>query len=715
MTTNFTKISQLPTVPTPADSDRIVLLTNTDTTPLLQTISFHMLANAFSNGYVNTGSPVISNSMTVNTSFVANSSGVYTVNTYANVITTNAIVVNNNLVVGAVSGYNFSAVALIEIQGNQNTYVQSVIQNANSGTNATGDLVLTADTGNDSFGYVDFGINSSTYSNTQYSITNPLDAYLYSSNSNITIGTASANSIIFHANGTTTTDRKLTINATSVTVANNVLFNANTGTFAGQVNTGSLNVNGNLTVSGNLTLSGNTTFVNATVVTTNDLNIVFANNAASAAAADGAGIVAATYANLVYDAPTSSWQSNVNITPSQYGLTLGNTGLPWNVYANNINVSSVTATANINVGANVSMTTQSIIVSNTISSTLITNNSIYIGNSVSNSFINSTAVYIGGYIVNTVSVSFGNSTVNGAVTNSSIYVANTISNVRLTPSSLFVGNVSSNVYINSTAIFINGAVVNTSIVTFGNSTVNSIVNSTFISLSNTISNVSITPASIAISNSITNASITPASITIGNSTINSVVNSTFISLSNTISNASITPASITIGNSTVNVSTNSTHFFAGNSTVYGFGNSTSDVLVNTTGNLSLTPTSIVVTNSTSKVSVNPSSLTVGNSVSNVSINSTSITNNLYVSSANGYTSLLNGLKMNWGWVLANSSSGLAYFTSPFTTNAFVVTATSNTNVDISYQPSVTFWANNRANILTANATSTNVFWMAIGY
>jgi len=665
LTTNFTKISQLPTVSTAADADRIVLLTNTDTTPLLQTISFHMLANAFSNGYVNTGSPVISNSMTVNTSFVANSSGVYTVNTYANVITTNAIVVNNNLVVGAVSGYNFSAVALIEIQGNQNTYVQSVIQNANSGTNATGDLVLTADTGNDSFGYVDFGINSSTYSNTQYSITNPLDAYLYSSNSNITIGTASANSIIFHANGTTTTDRKLTINATSVTVANNVLFNANTGTFAGQVNTGSLTVNGNLIVSGNLTLSGNTTFVNATIVTTNDKNIVFANSAANATAADGAGIVAATYANLVYDAPTSSWQSNVNITPYQYGLSLGNTGLPWNIYANNINVSSVTASANINVGANVSMTTQSIIVSNTISSTLITNNSIYIGNSVSNSFINSTAVYINGYVVNTVSVSFGNSTSNGSVTNSSIYVANTISNVTLTPSTIFVGNVSSNVYINSTAIFINGAAVNTSIVSFGNSTVNA------------------------------------------------VINSTSINISNATSNAFITPTTITIGNSTVNVSTNSTHFFAGNSTVYGFGNSTSDALVNPTGNLTLTPTTIVVTNSISKVSVNPSSLTVGNSVSNVIINSTAISTGLNTNAANGYSSMLNGLKINWGWVLANSSVGSVTFTSAFTTNAFVVTATSNTTVT-TYQAAVTAWTNTGATILTGNATSTNVFWMAIG-
>lgn len=618
MTTSFKKISELPTIQLAADADRIVILTNTDSVPLLQTISYHMLANSFSQNYVNTGSPIISNSLSVNTTFVANSLGVYVTGLAANIISTNTITAYYKIKVGQAAGYDFGSNAVIEIDASQNTFVQSVIQNANSGTNASGDLVITADTGNDSINYVDFGINSSNYTNTVYSLSGALDAYLYSSNSNLVVGTASNKAIIFHANGTTTTDRKFTINATSVVVANSVAFNANTGTFLGQVNTGTLNVSGDLTVSGNVTLAGNTTFVNATVITTKDLNLVLANGTASAAAADGAGLVVGTYANLVYDNGTNTWQSNVGITPISTGLNLGNTNLKWDIYANNLSVTNVTATASVNVGSNVQISTQGITVSNSISSTLITNNSIYIGNSVSNSYINSTAVYISGYIVNTSLVSFGNSTVNGAVSNSSIYVANSTSNITLYSNSLFVGNTLSNVYINSSAISINGYIVNNSISAYGNSTVNSYINS-----------------------------------------ISSAFNG-------------------------VGIST-----FSNSSTVY-------------------------VTNTTSNVVLSAGSVKIGNSVSNVTINSSSISvSGSSTSAANGYTIMTNGFKMNWGWVSANSSVGTATFTSAYSTNAYTITATSNSTV-ATYQAAVIAWTGSSASIRTANAASTNVFWMAIG-
>jgi hypothetical protein len=52
----------------------------------------------------------------------------------------------------------------------------------------------------------------------------------------------------------------------------------------------SLSVSGNTTISGNLTVSGTTTTINSTVVSVNDLNLVLANNASSASAANGGGI-----------------------------------------------------------------------------------------------------------------------------------------------------------------------------------------------------------------------------------------------------------------------------------------------------------------------------------------------------------------------------------------------------------------------------------------
>jgi hypothetical protein len=53
---------------------------------------------------------------------------------------------------------------------------------------------------------------------------------------------------------------------------------------------GGLNVTGDTVVTGNLTVNGTTTTVNSTTVSTNDKNIVLANNATTAAQADGGGI-----------------------------------------------------------------------------------------------------------------------------------------------------------------------------------------------------------------------------------------------------------------------------------------------------------------------------------------------------------------------------------------------------------------------------------------
>ena len=70
--------------------------------------------------------------------------------------------------------------------------------------------------------------------------------------------------------------------------------------------------------------------------------------------------------------------------------------------------------------------------------------------------------------------------------------------------------------------------------------------------------------------------------------------------------------------------------------------------------------------------------------------------------------------MNWGFVSANSTAGNVSFSSAYTTNVYVVTATSNSAV-ATYQTAVISTNNTVAAIRTANAISTNVFWTAIGY
>ena len=161
------------------------------------------------------GGSVNADSYTVGSNFVANSIGITTTG-FASITgntSTNNMAVATKLNVGTAAGYNFGTLAVIEIDSSQNTYVQTVIQNANSGVNASADLVLTNDTGNDSVNYINFGINSSTYSNSLYSIGAAGDGYLYASNGALGIGTASAKDIIFHANGTLSTDEKMRIAA----------------------------------------------------------------------------------------------------------------------------------------------------------------------------------------------------------------------------------------------------------------------------------------------------------------------------------------------------------------------------------------------------------------------------------------------------------------------------------------------------------------------
>jgi hypothetical protein len=189
-------------------------------------------------------------------------------NLTANSITAFNIYANTKLQIGNSAGYNFGANAVIEIDQSANTFIQVVIQNANAGINASGDLVITADTGNNSVNYVDFGINSSNYSNATYGITGALDAYLYSSNSNLAIGTASDKDIIFHANGTLATNRVLTVNSTAVTVANLQTFTANVMNIT-TVNAVSVNATGNV-VATNIIAS----YVNAAAsVNTTNLNV----------------------------------------------------------------------------------------------------------------------------------------------------------------------------------------------------------------------------------------------------------------------------------------------------------------------------------------------------------------------------------------------------------------------------------------------------------
>lgn len=86
-------------------------------------------------------------------------------------------------------------------KGSINNYLQLNIRNLSNGSNASSDVVATADNGSETTNFVDMGINSSTNSSTIMGGAN--DAYLYNIGQNLLIGTGTAaKSLVFMTGGT---------------------------------------------------------------------------------------------------------------------------------------------------------------------------------------------------------------------------------------------------------------------------------------------------------------------------------------------------------------------------------------------------------------------------------------------------------------------------------------------------------------------------------
>jgi len=118
----------------------------------------------------------------------------------------------------------------IKVTGNINNYLQYNIQNGNSGATASSDIVATADTGNETTNFIDMGINSSGFTQ---AVGAALDGYLYTSSSNLILGTTAAKEIKFFTN-----------NVNSLTGQKMVI------TSAGNVGIGLTNPNAKLEVNG---------------------------------------------------------------------------------------------------------------------------------------------------------------------------------------------------------------------------------------------------------------------------------------------------------------------------------------------------------------------------------------------------------------------------------------------------------------------------------
>jgi hypothetical protein len=121
----------------------------------------------------------------------------------------------------------------------------------------------------------------------------------------------------------------------------------------GNITGGNLLINSNAIITGNLRVNGTETIFNVANLTVNDKDIIVANNVTGGANVNGAGIQAGNpaVATWFFNNATTSWQSNIGVTPSANGtLSLGGASNYWgtafltaasvagNVSAGNLNI-----------------------------------------------------------------------------------------------------------------------------------------------------------------------------------------------------------------------------------------------------------------------------------------------------------------------------------------------------------------------------------------
>jgi hypothetical protein len=128
----------------------------------------------------------------------------------------------------------------------------------------------------------------------------------------------------------------------------------------GNITGSNLLINGNAQITGNLSVSGTETIFNVANLTVNDLDIIVANNVTGGANINGAGIQAGNPATATwfYNNATTSWQSNIGITPTANGtLSLGGASNFWgNAFLTTASVTGNVQGGNIRTAGLVSAT-----------------------------------------------------------------------------------------------------------------------------------------------------------------------------------------------------------------------------------------------------------------------------------------------------------------------------------------------------------------------
>lgn len=185
----------------------------------------------------------------------------------------------------------------LSIVGSGNTYIQANIQNRATGTNATADLVITANNGTDSSNYINLGINNSGYNDPAFSNGSGLDGYLFINGGSLDIGTQTPNTNIeFHVGGTTAEKSVARITSSGIDLVNSQLINA-VPQFINEIGNFLISGNGN----GRMIFANSATQITGTIVSGNvtgfNTSIIQVGNGQVQITGSGIGIVINSYNN----------------------------------------------------------------------------------------------------------------------------------------------------------------------------------------------------------------------------------------------------------------------------------------------------------------------------------------------------------------------------------------------------------------------------------
>lgn len=314
-------------------------------------------------------------------------------------------------------GYTGSINSLAHFHGNQNSYVQVVMNNVNNGTRSSSDFVAENDIGDESSNYVDLGINSSNYNDTAFSAMGAGDAYLYTANNDLVIGTAdTGGEVKFITSGTTSSQIRAVIDG-----GGNVAIGATTADARLKVS-GTSNLTGNVAIGGITTFNGNLVVGSSGISVNGSFGdagqVLYSNGSAGYWANISAGIAGSNTQIQFNDSGVLAGDAGLTFnkttdTLSTNSVSANTISLAGNVASSNLTTGTLTVTGGIGVTGRIN--TGDLAAGNDSVYSSLTGTSLTTANVFASQTVNALVLSVGGWVIANQSGVFTSGVVNGDI------------------------------------------------------------------------------------------------------------------------------------------------------------------------------------------------------------------------------------------------------------------------------------------------------------